>query len=217
MLLALHKPYGMLTQFTADQPGQITLAAAGFPPGVYPLGRLDLDSEGLLLLSDEPGLNTRLLDPEHGHPRTYHAQVEGEVTPEALASLRAGGLLIQGHRTRPCQARRIEPAHPDRDPPIRYRAAIPTSWIELTLTEGKNRQVRRMTAAVGFPTLRLIRVAIGGLALAALDLPPGQWRALTDAERALVLPTTSGPTRPARRERPDTRRRHRPGPRPRHK
>lgn len=217
MILALHKPYGMLSQFTADQPGQVTLAAAGFPGGVYPLGRLDLDSEGLLLLSDEPGLNARLLDPEHGHPRTYHAQVEGLVTPEALANLRAGGLLIQGYRTRPCRARSVEPGHPDREPPIRYRAAIPTSWIELTLTEGKNRQVRRMTAAVGFPTLRLIRVAIGGLLLAALDLPPGHWRALTDAERALVLPTSTDPNRPAGQRPGSASRHHRPGPRHRHK
>lgn len=188
MLLVFNKPYGILSQFTQDCEGQITLAKIGFPPGVYPIGRLDLDSEGMLLLSDEAGLNTRILDPKNAHPRTYHAQVEGEVTGEALARLRDGGLVIQGHRTLPCQARRVDSAHPDRDPPIRYRAAIPTSWIELTLTEGKNRQVRRMTAAVGFPTLRLIRVAIGGLQLASTGLARGEWRELTPEERALVVP-----------------------------
>jgi len=187
MLLALHKPYGMLSQFTQDCEGQITLAACGFPPGVYPIGRLDLDSEGLLLLSDEAGLNTRLLDPKNAHPRTYHAQVEGEVNEAALKRLRDGGIEIQGHRTLPCLAERVDPTHPDRDPPIRYRAAIPTSWIALTLTEGKNRQVRRMTAAVGFPTLRLIRVAIGGLKLASLGLGPGEWRELDDAKRVNIL------------------------------
>lgn len=193
MLIAFHKPYGMLCQFTPDQEGQLTLAQADFPKEIYPIGRLDLDSEGLLLLSDEPGLNTRLLDPKHGHPRTYHAQVEGEVTDAALEKLRGGGIRIQDHLTLPSRAHRVDPAHPDRDPPIRHRAAIPTSWVELSLTEGKNRQVRRMTAAVGFPTLRLIRVAIGGLTLADLGLPPGHWRALTAAERALVLPTAADP------------------------
>lgn len=208
MLLALNKPYGMLSQFTPDREGQVTLAACAFPPGVYPLGRLDLDSEGLLLLSDEAGLNTRLLDPEQGHARTYHAQIEGEVDDAALERLQKGGLSIQGHFTRPCRARRIEPGHPDRDPPIRYRAAIPTSWVELCLTEGKNRQVRRMTAAVGFPTLRLIRVAIGGLALASLDLPPGSWRELIGDERALVLPEAN----PVLRHGERTPRRRRSGP-----
>lgn len=196
MLLVFHKPYGMLSQFTRESEGQVTLADAGFPSNVYPIGRLDLDSEGMLLLSDEPGLNTRLLDPRNAHPRTYHAQVEGNVTAEALERLASGGLVIQGHRTLPCRARRIEPSHPDRDPPIRYRAAIPTSWIELTLTEGKNRQVRRMTAAVGFPTLRLIRVAIGGLPLASTGLARGEWRELTTEERALVVPERTMP--PAR-------------------
>lgn len=190
MLLALHKPYGMLSQFTPDREGQTTLAAAGFPAAVYPIGRLDLDSEGLLLLSDEAALNHRLLDPSQAHPRTYHAQVEGEVDEAALVRLRQGEIGIQGYRTRPCLARRIEPLHPDRDPPIRYRASIPTSWIELTLTEGKNRQVRRMTAAVGFPTLRLIRVAVGGLRLEKLALGPGEWRELSAGERALALPST---------------------------
>ncbi len=183
MLIALYKPYDMLSQFTPDCEGQRTLALCGLPATVYPLGRLDRDSEGLLLLSDEPGLNTRLLDPERGHSRTYHAQVEGQVDETAINRLQAGGLEIRGHRTRPCRVRSIFPLHPDRDPPIRFRATIPTSWIELTLIEGKNRQVRRMTAAVGFPTLRLIRVSIETLHLADLRLAPGEWRELTIKER----------------------------------
>ena len=186
MLLAFFKPYGVLTQFTPDQPGQRTLSDFGFPPRVYPLGRLDLDSEGLLLLSDEAGLNTRLLDPSAAHPRTYCAEVEGIPTAEALGALRRGGLDLKGHRTLPCRASLLDvaPDLPPRDPPVRFRKSIPTSWLELTLTEGKNRQVRRMTAAVGFPTLRLVRTAIGGLGLG--DLLPGNWRELEGAQRELV-------------------------------
>ncbi|MCB1229673.1 MAG: pseudouridine synthase [Verrucomicrobiae bacterium] len=187
MLIAFHKPWGILTQFTPEQEGQRTLAEFGFPERVYPLGRLDRDSEGLLLLSDEAGLNSRLLDPENGHARTYHAQVEGAISGNALDRLRRGGLDLRGHRTKPCQAIAIQPDHPDRDPPIRYRAAIPTSWISLELTEGKNRQVRRMTAAVGFPTLRLIRVGIGELQMESLGLESGEWRELSTAQRALVF------------------------------
>ena len=176
MVIAFHKPYGVLCQFTPDQPGQKTLADFGFPPGVYPVGRLDMDSEGLLLLSDEPGFNNRLLDPKTAHPRTYQAQVEGIPTPDAVSKLVRGGLVIQGHRTLPCAARVLEnePAVAPRDPPVRFRMAIPTAWLELRLIEGKNRQVRRMTAAVGFPTLRLIRVAIGKLDGAGLA--PGAWK-----------------------------------------
>ncbi len=186
MVLAFFKPYGVLTQFTPDQPGQRTLADFGFPPRVYPLGRLDLDSEGLLLLSDEPGLNSRLLDPESGHPRTYLAEVEGIPSREAIDALRKGGIDLKGHRTRPCKATLLEgqPDLPPRDPPVRFRKSVPTSWLELTLTEGKNRQVRRMTAAVGFPTLRLVRVAIGRLSLP--DLEPGKWLELDAAMRALI-------------------------------
>ena len=187
MLLAFHKPYGVLSQFTPDHPGQRVLADFGFPPGVYPIGRLDADSEGLLLLSDEKDLVDRLLNPRHGHPRTYHAQVEGIPGKDALARLRKGGLDLRGHRTAPCQARVLDPApaHPPRDPPIRVRLSIPDTWIELTLTEGKNRQVRRMTAAIGHPTLRLIRVAIGGFSLG--DLPTGAWRELDPGERRRVF------------------------------
>lgn len=182
MVIAFHKPFGVLCQFTPDQPGQRTLADFGFPPGVYPVGRLDMDSEGLLLLSDEAGFNNRLLDPKTAHPRTYHAQVEGIPTPQAVRQLEQGGLAIQGYRTRPCRARLLEtePDFPPRDPPVRFRQAIPTAWLELQLIEGKNRQVRRMTACVGFPTLRLIRVAIGKLGISGLD--PGKWEELATAE-----------------------------------
>ena len=147
----------------------------GFPPGVYAAGRLDHDSEGALLLTDEGRLVKRLLDPKFEHPRTYLVQVDGQITPEALRQL-SKGVLIKDYRTKPCHAEMAVPPEDlwERVPPIRYRANIPTSWIRLTLIEGKNRQVRRMTAAVGFPTLRLIRVQIGDLTLDGLQ--PGEWR-----------------------------------------
>lgn len=185
MLLALNKPHGVLSQFTPDHPGQKTLADFGLPENVYPLGRLDRDSEGLLLLSDEPGLNTRLLDPKNAHPRTYWAQVEGEVTEDALKKLSAG-VLIEGKTTLPARASRIHPDLLPRDPPIRFRRNIPTSWIELTLREGRNRQVRKMTAKVGLPTLRLIRIAIGQFRLPP-DLEPGNWRELSHPERDSIF------------------------------
>jgi 23S rRNA pseudouridine2457 synthase len=185
MLLALNKPYGVLSQFTPDHPGQRTLSEFQLPPGVYPLGRLDRDSEGLLLLSDEPGLNTKLLDPKNAHPRTYWAQVEGEVTEEALQKLREG-VVIEGKMTLPAEAKRIHPDLPPRDPPIRHRQNIPTSWLELTLHEGRNRQVRKMTAAVNHPTLRLLRVVIGQFHLPS-DLTPGHWRKLTESDRSKIL------------------------------
>lgn len=189
MILALHKPYGVLSQFTPE-PGSRwrTLAEFGLPKDVYALGRLDADSEGLLLLSDERGLNSRLLDPEHGHRREYWAQVEGVPGADALDSL-ARGVAIGGHRTLPCSVRRLEsaPELPPRDPPIRVRQTVPDCWLSLELTEGKNRQVRRMTAAVGHPTLRLVRVRIGRLTLAALGLAPGQWRELDRTEREAAL------------------------------
>lgn len=189
MLLAFYKPYDVLSQFTQEHPSHRTLAEFGFPRDVYAIGRLDRDSEGLLLLSDEAQWNDRLLNPRHSHPRTYHAQVEGEVTDAALRSLRRGGIDLKDFRTLPCQAARLEaePAHPPRNPPIRFRKSVPTSWIELTLTEGKNRQVRRMTAAVGFPTLRLVRVSIGGLTLGQLGLAPGEWRELGAEQQKRVL------------------------------
>ncbi|MFU8892479.1 MAG: pseudouridine synthase [Luteolibacter sp.] len=187
MHLAFHKPYGVLCQFTPDQPGQRTLADFGFPPGVYPVGRLDMDSEGLLILSDEPGFNTRLLDPSRAHPRTYLVQVEGAPDSQAVARLANGGLRIKGHVTRPCRARIIDPAPavPPRDPPIRVRQSVPDHWLELTLTEGKNRQVRRMTAAVGLPTLRLMRSAIGGFR--DDGLAAGDWRPMTAPEIARLF------------------------------
>jgi 23S rRNA pseudouridine2457 synthase len=186
MIIAFHKPFGVLCQFTPDQPGQRTLADFGFPEGVYPVGRLDMDSEGLLLLSDEAGFNNRLLDPKTAHPRIYQAQVEGIPTDDAVARLCKGGIAIKGHRTLPCRAKLLEmdPPVESRDPPVRFRAAIPTSWLELELIEGKNRQVRRMTAAVGFPTLRLIRVMIGSLELGTLT--QGAWETLGPAEIANV-------------------------------
>lgn len=194
MLIALHKPYGVLSQFTPDGSPNRTLAGFGLPPRVYPLGRLDADSEGLLLLSDEAGLNTRLLDPERGHPRTYWAQVERIPTPEALARL-AGGLEIQGYRTRPCRAWMLDPQPeiPPRDPPIRFRKSVPDCWIALELHEGKNRQVRRMTGAIGHGTLRLLRVRIGELDLGPLKA--GDWRELTTEERRRVLSTPPAPRR----------------------
>jgi len=183
VLLIFHKPYGVLCQFTPDQPGQRTLAEFGFPKEVYPVGRLDMDSEGLLLVCDEPGFNHRFLDPERGHARTYLVQVEGLPDESSLERLRRGGLDIQGHLTRPCRAEILqpEPHIPPRDPPVRFRKSIPTSWLYMELVEGKNRQVRRMTAYVGFPTLRLIRIAIGGLTEETLKA--GEWRELTVDER----------------------------------
>lgn len=191
MLIALHKPYGVLSQFTPE-PGSRwrTLAEFGLPAKVYPLGRLDADSEGLLLLGDEPGLNARLLDPEQGHVREYWVQVEGVPGNAALREL-AGGVTLGGYRTKPCVVRRMEPpALPPREPPVRFRKNVPDCWLALELTEGKNRQVRRMTAAVGHPTLRLVRGRIGGLVLG--DLPPGRWRELDASDRQALM------ARPAR-------------------
>lgn len=185
MLLALHKPYDVLSQFTPDVEGQRTLTKCSLPKGVYPLGRLDRDSEGLLLLSDEAGLNTKLLDPKNAHPRTYWAQVDGEIDEPALQKIREG-VVIEGQKTLPARAKVITPDLPPRNPPIRVRKNIPTTWIELELHEGRNRQVRKMTASVGHPTLRLIRVAIGRFLLPP-ELAPGQWRELTDHERNLVF------------------------------
>ena len=186
MLIAFHKPYGVLSQFTPDGSPNRTLAGFGLPGGVYGIGRLDADSEGLLLLSDEAGLNQRLLEPEQGHQRIYWAQVERIPDDDALARLRAG-VMLQGRRTLPCGAARLDPqpAMAERDPPIRLRKTVPDCWIALTLVEGKNRQVRRMTAAIGHPTLRLVRVQIGAYALG--ELAAGEWRILTEEERARVL------------------------------
>lgn len=163
----LHKPFGVLSQFTHEG-GHKSLADIDFdwPNDVYPVGRLDTDSEGLLLLTNDKRLNSELLSPERGHPRTYHAQVEGEPDYKDIRTLQAPMVLkIKGKEftTRPCRASILSPRpnHPDRTPPIRVRKTVPDSWISISLTEGKNRQVRKMTAKAGFPTLRLIRVSIG--------------------------------------------------------
>jgi len=185
-----YKPFGVLTQFSGEGP---TLATLGeFPKEVYPVGRLDKDSEGLLLLTDDKSLNHQLLNPRFAHQRTYYVQVEGIPTPEALAQLQAGVTIqVDGkaYRTKPAVAKLLEdaPILPDRDPPIRYRASIPDRWLALTLIEGKNRQVRKMTAAVGFPTLRLVRFSMEKITLDGMGV--GEVRELSQEAvyRALGL------------------------------
>ena len=186
MLLAFNKPYGVLSQFTSDGSPNRPMSQFGFPKDVYAIGRLDAESEGLLLLSDEPALNERLLHPSQGHRRIYWAQVERIPSAESLAQLERG-VLVQNRKTLPCHARLLEPQPevPPRDPPIRFRKNVPDCWIALELVEGKNRQVRRMTAAIGHPTLRLLRSQIGSFTLG--DLKPGTWRIVSDAERRIVL------------------------------
>jgi 23S rRNA pseudouridine2457 synthase len=212
MLIAFHKPFGVVSQFTSDGPANRSLAEFGFPQNVYSIGRLDTDSEGLLLLSDEPEWNERLLHPRHAHEREYWAQVERVPEPEALKKLERG-ISVQGRKTLPCRAWVLEPQPevvaadvsrlhnsssqsgltsaatmitiPPRHPPIRFRKTVPTCWIGLELIEGKNRQVRRMTAAIGHPTLRLVRVRIGGLKLGTLAA--GEWKVLVAEERRLLV------------------------------
>jgi 23S rRNA pseudouridine2457 synthase len=180
MLIAFNKPFNVLSQFT-DTEGRNTLADFIAILHVRAAGRLDYDSEGLLLLTDDGKLQSRISDPQYKLPKTYWAQVEGEPDAQALKKLQRGVTLHDG-RTRPAEARVIpEPALWPRNPPIRFRKSIPTSWIELTITEGRNRQVRRMTAAVGLPTLRLVRVRIGPYDLDTLQ--PGEWR---EADAALL-------------------------------
>ena len=222
MLIAFNEPYGVLSQFTTDGSPNRPLAEFGFSKNVYPIGRLDADSEGLLLLSDEAQWNEKLLHPRHAHEREYWAQVEKIPARESLDQLQHG-LVIQGHRTLPCRAWLLEPQPvvmgqecsagvppaagletselnptsrppgrrdacatliPPRIPPIRFRKSVPDCWIGLELVEGKNRQVRRMTAAIGHPTLRLLRVRIGNFRLA--DLPAGKWKQLSPEEIKLV-------------------------------
>lgn len=178
------KPYNVLCQFTDEsqtEPKRQTLKDYISVPGVYPVGRLDYDSEGLLLLTNHGQLQHRLSDPKFQHPRTYWVQVERIPDEAALQRLRQG-IEIQDYLTRPALVSLLaeEPQLPPRDPPIRFRKSVPTAWLEMTLTEGRNRQVRRMTAAVGFPTLRLVRAKIGHLSLNGLS--PGQWREATIAE-----------------------------------
>lgn len=177
---ALNKPYGVLSQFT-DKEGRRTLKSLyNFPKDVYPVGRLDMDSEGLLLLTNDKFLTNYLLNPKNKHEREYFVQVEGIPTSEALQRLR-DGVEIENKKTLPAKVKIIEePDFPQRIPPIRERKKIPTSWISITLIEGRNRQVRKMTAAVGFPTLRLVRVRIKNILLG--DLKFGEVRELTKTE-----------------------------------
>jgi 23S rRNA pseudouridine2457 synthase len=198
MIIAFYKPYGVLSQFTPEKGSPYrVLAEFGFPPETYPVGRLDADSEGLLLLAGrESQLSARLLHPRNNHAREYWAQVEGTAHKEALRALEKG-LAIRDYHTKPCKAARLSDdaltPFPERIPPVRFRKSIPTSWIALELTEGKNRQARQMTAAVGLPTLRLIRVRIGGFVLPFFQ--PGVWRVLTQNESdALFLRNVPFPT-----------------------
>jgi 23S rRNA pseudouridine2457 synthase len=187
MLIAFHKPFGVLSQFTGDGSPHRALAEFAFPKNVYPIGRLDADSEGLLLLSDEARWNEKLLHPRHAHEREYWAQVEKIPSPESLKQLERG-ILIQGRKTLPCRAWLLKPQPeiPPRVPPVRFRKSVPDCWIGLELIEGKNRQVRRMTAAIGHPTLRLLRVRIGNFWLG--NLPAGQWQLLSATDEARILP-----------------------------
>jgi 23S rRNA pseudouridine2457 synthase len=191
--LILNKPFGVLSRFTPDGSAHECLAKYVPVANVYAAGRLDAESEGLLLLTDDAPLQARLTQPRAGEPdvrRWYWSQVEGDIDEEALGRLRAGVALAgsDGAATLPCEAQRLEaaPPLPPREPPVRQRKRIPTSWVRLGLTEGRNRQVRRMTAAVGFPTLRLMRAALelpdGGPPLSTEGLAPGQWRAVTPEE-----------------------------------
>jgi 23S rRNA pseudouridine2457 synthase len=183
--IALHKPYGVLSRFTPDGSAWQTLAGFGLPRDVWPIGRLDADSEGLLLLSSNKALVDRLLSPKSKAKKTYHVQVERIPDDTALQRLR-DGVALDGAMTLPAQARRLDDVvYPPRDPPIRFRKSVPDCWIELVIVEGKNRQVRRMTAAVGHPTLRLIRVAVGEVTLG--DLAPGTFRVLDDATEQRLL------------------------------
>jgi 23S rRNA pseudouridine2457 synthase len=179
--LAFYKPYDVLCQFT-DTVGRMTLKNFITMSRVYPVGRLDRDSEGLLLLTDDGRLAHHLTDPRYEHPRTYVVQVERVPSPSALETLRHG-LVLRDGPTRPAEVSLLEepPALPERPKPIRFRKNVPTAWLRLVLREGRNRQVRRMTAAVGHPTLRLIRVAIGPIELGGLE--PGHWRELSETER----------------------------------
>jgi len=186
MLIAFNKPYGVISQFTPDGSPNRTLADFGFPKDVYSIGRLDADSEGLLLLSDEAELNQRLLHPKQAHEREYWVQVERIPTAETLREL-SKGVMVQGRRTLPARVWLLNPQPnvPPREPPIRVRKTVADCWMAMELIEGKNRQVRRMTAAVGHPTLRLLRVRIGRFELG--ELAPGKWKVLSAAERDLVL------------------------------
>ncbi|WP_041226067.1 pseudouridine synthase [Crinalium epipsammum] len=194
--ILFNKPYNVLSQFTDTEAGEPKTGEETHPhstlkdyipiPDIYPVGRLDRDSEGLLLLTNNGRLQHRLSNPQFGHHRTYWVQVERIPDDDALQQLRKG-VLIKNYRTRPAKVELLlgEPNLPPREPPIRYRKNVPTAWLEMMLTEGKNRQVRRMTAAVGFPTLRLVRFAIAHLDLTGLQ--PGEWRELTSTEQQMLM------------------------------
>jgi 23S rRNA pseudouridine2457 synthase len=186
----IYKPFGMLSQFSKDGDKAVLGELYDFPKDVYPIGRLDTDSEGLLLLTNNRSITHRLLDPQFGHKRTYLAQVEGEITDEAIEQLQSPLELKHKGKvyvTKPATAKKLTspPALPERNPPIRYRKNVPDSWIELTLTEGKNRQVRKMTAAVGFPTLRLVRWSIEEITIEGMGA--GAVRELSELEKNAIL------------------------------
>jgi 23S rRNA pseudouridine2457 synthase len=205
-VVLLNKPYGVLCQFTSPD-GRRTLADYVVRPGVYPAGRLDADSEGLVVLTADGALQTRIADPRHRLAKTYWVEVEGEPGDEAIAALEHGVELRDGP-TLPAHVRRIAPPPGlwPRDPPIRVRKAIPTAWLEIAIAEGRNRQVRRMTAAVGLPTLRLVRQAVGPWTLGTLA--PGQWR--EEAVDARVLTCAPASTSPAPAPHPRSRAPRRP-------
>jgi 23S rRNA pseudouridine2457 synthase len=187
--IAFNKPYAVLCQFSRPEGSdKKTLAAFGFPKDVYSVGRLDFESEGLLILTDDSQLNSKLLSPKYSHQRTYFACVENIPSAEQLQML-CRGVIIEGKKTLPAQAKLLaeEPRLPPRAVSIRQRKHIPIAWIELSLIEGRNRQVRKMTAAIGCPTLRLVRVAIGRLSLFDLKLPLGEWKLLNEADLRQML------------------------------
>jgi len=187
--IAFNKPFQILCQFTKETRSEKkTLAEFEFPKNVYSVGRLDYDSEGLLILTDDSRLNDALLNPKHHHRKTYLAQVERIPSADELKQLRSG-VVIEGRKTLPSKAVLFEadPKVPERDPPIRFRKNVPTAWIQLCLHEGKNRQVRKMTAAIGHPTLRVLRVSIGALKLEDLNLVPGQWTYLSTDQIDLLF------------------------------
>jgi len=178
--ILFHKPFNVLTQFTPEDGGR-ALSEFNLPPDIYPAGRLDKDSEGLLLLTNDGSLIEKLLNPKNEKPKTYWVLVERVPTEIELEKMRSG-LKIEDYVTKPCKVQILEPQPdvPPRDPPVRFRKTVQDIWIEISITEGKNRQVRKMTAAIGHPTLRLIRKKIGNLELA--DLSPGQWKEITKEE-----------------------------------
>lgn len=185
MIIMFNKPFGILSQFTPDGSENKPLSEFGLPPNVYSIGRLDADSEGLLLLSDDSLWNDTLLNPQHHIQKTYHALVERIPSAVAINTL-CSGVELQDGRTKPALAKILEPqpVYPERNPPVRFRKNVQDVWIELTISEGKNRQVRRMTAKVGHPTLRLIRVSFAGIELDSLG--QGEWRELLDSEMELL-------------------------------